>query len=95
MINIHSIEAARVCGVNRFLFTPSACVYPGYLQKSTEVTPLKEEDAYPAIRSRFERILSEPELRERVHQKALSWKRKQQARYQQIRAHIDVTSRRV
>ena len=48
MINIHSIEAARVCGVNRFLFTSSACVYPGYLQKSTEVTPLKEEDAYPA-----------------------------------------------
>ena len=41
-------KAARVCGVNRFLFTSSACVYPGYLQKSTEVTPLKEEDAYPA-----------------------------------------------
>ena len=48
MINIHSIEAARVCGVRRFLFTSSACVYPGYLQKSANVTPLKEEDAYPA-----------------------------------------------
>ena len=48
MINIHSIEAARVCGVKRFLYTSSACVYPGYLQKSADVTPLKEEDAYPA-----------------------------------------------
>ena len=48
LINLHMIEAARVNGVSRFLFSSSACVYPGYLQKSTEVTPLKEEDAYPA-----------------------------------------------
>jgi GDP-D-mannose 3', 5'-epimerase len=48
MINIHSIEAARASGVKRFLYTSSACVYPGYLQKSPDVTPLKEEDAYPA-----------------------------------------------
>jgi GDP-D-mannose 3',5'-epimerase len=48
MINIHSIEAARVCGVSRFFFTSSACVYPGYLQKRADVAPLKEEDAYPA-----------------------------------------------
>ncbi len=48
MINIHSIEAARVCGVKRFLFTSSACIYPGYLQKRADVTPLKEDDAYPA-----------------------------------------------
>ena len=48
MINIHSIEAARVCGVKRFLYTSSACIYPGYLQKSADVTPLKEQDAYPA-----------------------------------------------
>jgi nucleoside-diphosphate-sugar epimerase len=48
MINMNTIEAARVNGVNRFLFTSSACVYPGYLQKSPNVTPLKEEDAYPA-----------------------------------------------
>ena len=48
MINIHSIEAARVCGVRRFLFASSACIYLGYLQKSANVTPLKEEDAYPA-----------------------------------------------
>ncbi len=48
MINIHSIEAARICGVQRFLFTSSACVYPTYLQRCTDVAPLKEEDAYPA-----------------------------------------------
>jgi nucleoside-diphosphate-sugar epimerase len=47
-INLHMIEAARVNGVRRFLFSSSACVYPGYLQQSAEVTPLREEDAYPA-----------------------------------------------
>ena len=32
----------------RFLFSSSACVYPGYLQQTADVTPLREEDAYPA-----------------------------------------------
>jgi nucleoside-diphosphate-sugar epimerase len=48
LINLHMIEAARLNGTRRFLFSSSACVYPGYLQQSTDVTPLKEEDAYPA-----------------------------------------------
>ncbi len=48
LINLHMIEAANVNGAKRFLFSSSACVYPGYLQKSPEVIPLKEEDAYPA-----------------------------------------------
>ncbi|HOJ32952.1 MAG TPA: NAD-dependent epimerase/dehydratase family protein [Candidatus Hydrogenedentes bacterium] len=48
MINIHTIEAARINGVKRFLFTSSACIYPGYKQKEADVTPLKESDAYPA-----------------------------------------------
>ena len=48
LINLHTIEAARQNGVKRFLYTSSACVYPGYLQKATDVTPLKEEHAYPA-----------------------------------------------
>ncbi len=48
LINLHMLEAARVNGAQRFLFSSSACVYPGYLQRSPEVTPLKEEDAYPA-----------------------------------------------
>lgn len=48
LINLHSIEAARTSGVRRYLYTSSACVYPGYLQKQTNVEPLKEDDAYPA-----------------------------------------------
>ncbi len=48
MINVHMLEAARLNGVNRFLFSSSACIYPQYLQKSPQVTPLGEEDAYPA-----------------------------------------------
>jgi GDP-D-mannose 3', 5'-epimerase len=48
LINIHMLEAARVAGVQRYLYTSSACIYPGYRQQSADVTPLKEEDAYPA-----------------------------------------------
>lgn len=48
LINLHTIEAARENSVKRFLFTSSACVYPGYLQTEADVTPLKEEQAYPA-----------------------------------------------
>jgi nucleoside-diphosphate-sugar epimerase len=47
-INLHTIEAARINGVKRYLYTSSACIYPGYKQKETDVTPLREEDAYPA-----------------------------------------------
>jgi GDP-D-mannose 3',5'-epimerase len=48
LINMHMLEAARQNGVTRYLYTSSACVYPGYRQQSSDVTPLKEEDAYPA-----------------------------------------------
>jgi nucleoside-diphosphate-sugar epimerase len=48
LINTHMIEAARVKGVTRYLYTSSACVYPGYRQNAADVPPLKEEDAYPA-----------------------------------------------
>jgi len=48
LINTHTIEAARVNGADRYLFTSSACVYPEYRQREVEVTPLKETDAYPA-----------------------------------------------
>jgi GDP-D-mannose 3',5'-epimerase len=48
LINLHTLEAARISGVKRYLYTSSACVYPEYLQDTTEVTPLKEKDAYPA-----------------------------------------------
>jgi GDP-D-mannose 3',5'-epimerase len=48
LINMNTIEAARQSGVKRLLYTSSACIYPGYLQKNADVTPLKEEQAYPA-----------------------------------------------
>ncbi|MCX7918579.1 MAG: NAD-dependent epimerase/dehydratase family protein [bacterium] len=48
LINMHMLEAARLQGVSRYFFTSSACIYPGYRQKDTNVIPLKEEDAYPA-----------------------------------------------
>ncbi|AZN38500.1 NAD-dependent epimerase/dehydratase family protein [Paenibacillus albus] len=48
LINFHTLEAARQNKVKRYLYTSSACIYPEYLQTSENVTPLKEEDAYPA-----------------------------------------------
>lgn len=48
LINFHTMEAARINGVQRYLYTSSACIYPEYLQETTDVKPLKEEDAYPA-----------------------------------------------
>jgi GDP-D-mannose 3', 5'-epimerase len=48
LINLHTIEAARLQGVSRYLYSSSACVYPVHLQSDADVTPLKEEDAYPA-----------------------------------------------
>ncbi|MFH0902004.1 MAG: NAD-dependent epimerase/dehydratase family protein [Pseudomonadota bacterium] len=48
LINAHMLEASRLNGVERFLFSSSACVYPSFKQKEADVAPLKEEDAYPA-----------------------------------------------
>jgi GDP-D-mannose 3', 5'-epimerase len=48
LINTHMLEAAHLSGISRFLFSSSACVYAGYKQRNTDITPLREEDAYPA-----------------------------------------------
>ncbi len=48
LINLHTLEAARLNGVRSYLYTSSACVYPEYRQLKTDVMPLKESDAYPA-----------------------------------------------
>ena len=48
LINLHTLEAARQTGVQRYLYSSSACVYPEYLQTDADVKPLREEDAYPA-----------------------------------------------
>jgi len=49
LINTHMLMAARDAGVQRFFYSSSACVYNAEKQKSAQVIPLKEEDAYPAL----------------------------------------------
>jgi GDP-D-mannose 3',5'-epimerase len=49
LINIHTLDAAQKNGVKRYFYTSSACIYPEYLQNNADVTPLKEDQAYPAL----------------------------------------------
>src|SRR3982751_2515117 len=49
LINTHLLVAAKDAGVERFFFSSSACVYNADKQKSPDVVPLREEDAYPAM----------------------------------------------
>jgi len=49
LINLHTLEAAKTNGIKRYLYASSACIYPNHLQEDTNVTPLKESDAYPAM----------------------------------------------
>jgi GDP-D-mannose 3', 5'-epimerase len=66
LINIHMLEASRLNGVNRYFYTSSACIYPGYKQDSPDIKPLKEEDAYPADPEDgygWEKIFSERQCR--------------------------------
>jgi len=48
LINLHMIEASRINKIQRLFFSSSACIYPGYMQESADIDPLKEADAYPA-----------------------------------------------
>lgn len=48
LIDAHMLEAARENDVARYFYSSSACVYPVYRQGSPDVSPLKEEDAFPA-----------------------------------------------
>lgn len=48
LINSHMLEAARVAGTGRYLYTSSACVYPKFLQGTEDVSPLREAQAIPA-----------------------------------------------
>jgi GDP-D-mannose 3',5'-epimerase len=48
LINLHTLEAARLNHIKKYLYTSSACIYPEYKQTETKVRPLAEEDAYPA-----------------------------------------------
>jgi nucleoside-diphosphate-sugar epimerase len=48
LINAHMLEASHTNEVDRYFFSSSACIYPMYRQTDPDVTPLREEDAYPA-----------------------------------------------
>jgi nucleoside-diphosphate-sugar epimerase len=49
LINTHLLLAAKEMGVGHFFYASSACVYNADKQKSADVVPLREEDAYPAL----------------------------------------------
>ena len=49
LISTHMLLAAKDCGCQRYFYSSSACVYNADKQKDTDVVPLKEADAYPAM----------------------------------------------
>ncbi len=49
LINTHLLQAALAAKADRFFYASSACVYNADKQKSEDVVPLKEADAYPAM----------------------------------------------
>ena len=48
LINTNMAEASRQNKIKRLFFSSSACVYPTFKQGNSEVTALKESDAYPS-----------------------------------------------
>src|ERR1700739_3685701 len=48
LINAHMLEASRQNGVQRFLFSSSACVYNQSKQQDAAFTALREKDPHPA-----------------------------------------------
>ena len=49
LINTNLLCAAKDAGVERYFYSSSACVYNVDKQREPDVTPLREEDAYPAM----------------------------------------------
>ncbi len=49
LTSTHMLQAALSAGVRRFFYSSSACVYNADKQRSADVIPLREEDAYPAM----------------------------------------------
>jgi nucleoside-diphosphate-sugar epimerase len=49
LINTHLLIASRDCGIDRFFYASSACVYNGDKQTDPDNPGLKESDAYPAL----------------------------------------------
>lgn len=49
LINTHLLLASKDCGIDRFFYSSSACVYNGDKQTDPDNPGLKESDAYPAL----------------------------------------------
>lgn len=49
LINTHLLMASKDCGIDRFFYASSACVYNGEKQTDPDNPGLKESDAYPAL----------------------------------------------
>jgi GDP-D-mannose 3', 5'-epimerase len=49
LINTHLLLAARDCGIERYFYASSACVYNGEKQTDPGNPGLRESDAYPAL----------------------------------------------
>jgi GDP-D-mannose 3',5'-epimerase len=49
LINTHLLIASKECGIDRFFYASSACVYNGDKQTDPDNPGLKESDAYPAL----------------------------------------------
>jgi GDP-D-mannose 3', 5'-epimerase len=49
LINTHLLLASKDCGIERFFYASSACVYNGEKQTDPDNPGLKESDAYPAL----------------------------------------------
>jgi len=49
LINTHMLVASKDCGIDRFFYSSSACVYNADKQTDPDNPGLKESDAYPAL----------------------------------------------
>ena len=49
LTSTHMLQAAQQHGVERYFYSSSACVYAADKQTDTNITALKEGDAYPAM----------------------------------------------
>jgi GDP-D-mannose 3', 5'-epimerase len=49
LINTHLLIASKDCGIGRFFYASSACVYNGEKQTDPDNPGLRESDAYPAL----------------------------------------------
>ena len=48
LMNANMLQASLNNNIERFFFSSSACIYPTYRQEDSDISGLKEEDAYPA-----------------------------------------------